>query len=218
MARPNPAIDDPIEADRLRRAARGDGAAWGELLDLYGERLKRMVALRLNAHLRGRVDPSDVFQEATIQALRGLPAYLDRPELPFYLWLRWLTGRTLQGIHRQHLDVMARDPKREVRLAEMEMPAASSDALAAQLLASDTRPLEAALRAERRRRVQAALDALDSAEQEVLALRHFEELSNAETAHVLKVSEAAASKRYVRALRKIKCALNDGHDIVEPGR
>ena len=218
MALPNPVVDDPNEADRLRRAALGDAAAWSELLDRYGERLKRMVALRLNAHLRGRVDPSDVFQEATIQALRGLPAYLDQPELPFYLWLRWLTGRTLQGIHRQHLDVLARDARREVRLAEMEMPAASSDTLALHLMASDTHPLEAALRAERRRRVQAALDALDTAEQEVLALRHFEELSNAETAQVLNLSEAAASKRYVRALRKIKRALTDGHDGVEPGR
>ena len=166
-----------------------------------------MVALRLDVRLRGRIDPSDVLQEATIQAVRGLPAYLERPDLPFFLWFRWLTGLTLQAIHRRHLGVQARDAGREVRLADGAMPAASSVALAAQLLGRDTRPYEAAVRAERRRKVQNALDALDATEREVLALRHFEELTNVETARVLNITEAAASKRYLRALRKIKAVL-----------
>jgi RNA polymerase sigma-70 factor (ECF subfamily) len=209
---------DPTEADRLGRAAQGDPAAWSELLDRYGARLKRMVALRLDVRLRGRIDPSDVIQEATIQAARGLPAYLERPDLPFFLWLRWLTGMTLQGIHRRHLGAQARDAGREVRIADGAMPAASSVALAAQLLGRDTRPLEAAIRAERRRKVQNALDALEPAEREVLALRHFEEFTNVETARVLNISEAAASKRYLRALRKIKSVLvRDPDAIGEPG-
>jgi RNA polymerase sigma-70 factor, ECF subfamily len=209
---------DPNEADRLGRVARGDPAAWSELLDQYRARLKRMVALRLDVRLRGRVDPSDVIQEATIQAARGLPAYLERPDLPFFLWLRWLTGMTLQGIHRRHLGVQARDAGREVRIADGPMLAASSVALAAQLLGRDTRPFEAAIRAERRRKVQEALDALDPTDREVLALRHFEELTNVETARVLNISEAAASKRYFRALRKIKTVLvRDPDAIEEPG-
>jgi RNA polymerase sigma-70 factor (ECF subfamily) len=177
-----------------------------------------MVTLRLDVRLRGRIDPSDVIQEATIQAARGLPAYLERPDLPFFLWLRWLTGMTLQGIHRRHLGAQARDAGREVRIADGAMPAASSVALAAQLLGRDTRPLEAAIRAERRRKVQNALDALEPAEREVLALRHFEEFTNVETARVLNISEAAASKRYLRALRKIKSVLvRDPDAIGEPG-
>ncbi len=98
-------------------------------------------------------------------------------------------------------------PRREVRLADVAMPAASSDALAVQLLGHDTTPPEAAIRAERRRKVQDALDALDPAEREVLALRHFEELTNVEASRVLNISEAAASKRYLRALRRIKAVL-----------
>jgi RNA polymerase sigma-70 factor (ECF subfamily) len=173
-----------------------------------------MIALRLDTRLRGRVDPSDVLQEATIQAARALAAYLERPDLPFFLWLRWITGVTLQGIHRHHLDVQARDVDREVRLDDA-MPAASSIALAAQLLGRDTGPLQAAIRAERRRRVQAALDALDPAEREVLVLRNFEELTNPETARVLNISEAAASKRYLRALSALKDVLV--HDIGPDG-
>jgi RNA polymerase sigma-70 factor (ECF subfamily) len=201
---------DLAEAGRLARAARGDAGAWNELFDRYSARLKRMIALRLDTRLRSRVDPSDVLQEAAIQASLALPAYLERLDRPLYLWLRWITGMTLQGIHRHHLGVQARAPGREVRLDDA-MPAASSIVLAAQLLGRDTGPLQAAIRAERRRRVQAGLDALDPSEREVLVLRHFEELTNPETAHVLNISEAAASKRYLRALNALKDILV--HDI-----
>jgi RNA polymerase sigma-70 factor (ECF subfamily) len=95
---------------RVERAARGDQQAWAELLDEYRARLRRMVALRLDPRLQGRVDPSDVIQEAYIDASRRLPEYRDRPEVPFYLWLRFLVG---QRVQEQHLrSTAARSPRR----------------------------------------------------------------------------------------------------------
>jgi RNA polymerase sigma-70 factor (ECF subfamily) len=204
---------DPAEFEQIRRAAEGDASAWAELLERYGKRLRKMVALRLDPRLRGRFDPSDVIQEATIQAARALPGYVERADLPFFLWLRWLTGMTLQALHRTHLGVQARDADREVRISDGAAPAASSVALAAQLLGRDTRPLDAAIKAERRRTVQEALDSLEPVDREVLALRHYEELSNAETARVLGLTEAAVSKRYMRALRRMKAVLSALHGL-----
>jgi RNA polymerase sigma-70 factor (ECF subfamily) len=163
-----------------------------------------MVALRLDQRLRGRIDPSDVLQEAFLQAAQAWPKYLERPEQPVFLWLRWLTGMTLQLLHRRHLGVQARDAGREVQLLDRPWPEATSAALAAQLLGRDTRPSVAAIRAERQRRLQEALNAMDPVDRDVLVLRHFEELTNAEVARELHLQESAASKRYIRALHRLK--------------
>jgi RNA polymerase sigma-70 factor (ECF subfamily) len=163
-----------------------------------------MVAVRLHPLLRGRIDPSDILQDAFAEATVRLADYAERPELPFFLWLRWLTGMRLKRVHRENLDVRARDARREVSLYGEGMPGATSAALAEQLLGGDTRPSEAAARAERKRRVEVALDAIDLTDREVLVLRHFEELSNVEVASVLGITPAAASKRYVRALGELK--------------
>src|SRR5262249_32222037 len=96
----------------LQRAALGDQHSWGELLMQHRERLRRMVALRLDHRLQGRLDPSDVLQEACLEASTRLPAYLDRPTMPFFLWLRFLTSQKLVTLHRQHLGVKMRDPGR----------------------------------------------------------------------------------------------------------
>jgi RNA polymerase sigma-70 factor, ECF subfamily len=199
-----PAGEQPGEPGTLQRAVGGDQAAWAQVLAPHRDRLRRMVALRLDQRLRGRIDPSDVLQEAFLQAAQALPKYLERPEQPMFLWLRWLTGMTLQLVHRQHLGVQARDADREVQLLDRPWPEVSSVALAAQLLGRDTRPSVAAIRAERQRRLQGALNATDPMDREVLALRHFEDLTNAEVARELQIKESAASKRYIRALHRLK--------------
>jgi RNA polymerase sigma-70 factor (ECF subfamily) len=198
------ALPDDLDAAEAVRAAGGDPAAWAVLLERHLPRLRRMVELRLDRRLVGRLDPSDVLQEACLQASVALPGFLARAELPFYLWLRWLTGRTLQTIHRRHLGVRARDAGREVRLDGAGVTCVSSAVLAAQLLGRDSRPSDAAARAERRQCVREALDALDPVDREVLVLRHFEELTAAETAQVLGIARSAASKRYIRALQRLK--------------
>jgi RNA polymerase sigma-70 factor (ECF subfamily) len=170
-----------------------------------------MVALRMDRRLQGRVDPSDVIQEAHIEAMSRLTEYLADPSLPFFLWLRLLVGQRLAMLHRHHLGAQARDAGREVAIDHGRLPEATSAALAARLLGRLTRPSEAAIRAERKLRLQAALDALDPLDREILALRHFEQLSNAEAARALGLDKSAASKRYVRALGRLK-------DVLAPGR
>jgi RNA polymerase sigma-70 factor (ECF subfamily) len=199
------------ETDRLlAEAARGDGQLLGQVLARHRDRLLRMVALRLDRRLQGRIDPSDVIQEAYLEAAARLVDYLRDPSMPFFLWLRFLAGQKLLTLHRHHLGVRMRDAGQEVALRQGPLPEASSAALAAQLLGHDTRPSEAAIRAEMKVRMQQALDGMDPADREVLALRHFEQLSRAEIAAVIGVSEAAAGKRYIRALERLKQALGQG--------
>jgi RNA polymerase sigma-70 factor (ECF subfamily) len=191
-------------SDLLRRAAAGDTAALGTLLESHRKRLRRMVRLRLDPRLQGRVDPSDVLQEAFLQAAQRLAQYLREPRMPFFLWLRFLTGQKLLELRRRHLGVEARDAGREVSLHHGAMPEASSACLAAQLLGKVTAPLQAAIRAEMKLRLQEALNQMDPLDREVLALRHFEQLNNAETAEALGLTPSGASSRYLRALKRLK--------------
>jgi RNA polymerase sigma-70 factor (ECF subfamily) len=200
-------VDDDLGLT-LERAAAGDAASWRELIGRHHDRLRRMVALRLDPRLRGRVDPSDVLQETYLHAAGQLSSYLAERPLPFFLWLRQLAGTHLAKAHRSHLGTHGRDVRREVALGA-GVPEASSAALADGLLGRDPRPSEVAMQAEVRDRLTAAIDRLDAIDREVLALRHFEHLSNAETAVVLGLTVAAASKRYVRALERLRGGLGD---------
>jgi RNA polymerase sigma-70 factor (ECF subfamily) len=194
--------------ERLRRAKAGDPQALAELFVLYRERLRRMVRLRLDRRLYGRLDPSDVLQEAYLDLARRLPEYAANPSLPFYLWLRSLTGQKLIDLHRQHLGAKMRDAGLEVSLHRGALPQASSASLAQQLLGRLTSPSRAAIRAETQIRVEEALNSMDPLDREVLTLRHFEMLSNGETARVLGITPKAASKRYVRALERLQEVLS----------
>ena len=191
-------------------AAVGDAHAdWGEFLSAHRDRLRRMVSLRLDQRLRGRIDPSDVIQEAFIEATERRPECVRQSDvMPPFLWLRLLTLQRLHLIHRRQLGTRSRNAGREVSIHGGVFPAASSAALAAQLLGRDTRPSEVAIRAERKRRLQEALDSMDPIDREVLVLRHFEQLRNVECARVLGLAESAATKRYLRALRRLKDILS----------
>jgi RNA polymerase sigma-70 factor (ECF subfamily) len=191
----------------LRQAAEGDTQAAAELFDRYRKRLRQMVRLRMDHRLQGRVDPSDVIQDAYIDLVEQIPTYLARPEMPFFLWLRLLTGQRLMRVHRQHLGAAMRDAGREVSLYKGALPQASSLSLAAHLLGRLTTASQAAVRAERQLQLQAALNGMDAMDREVIALRHFEELSNGEVAQVLGISKTAASNRYVRAMMRLQTEL-----------
>lgn len=192
-------------AGQVERAATGDQALWGELLQRHRARLRKLIMLRLDPRLHGRVDPSDVIQEAYLDASRRLPDYAREPRpMPFYLWLRFLTGQKLMELHRRHLGAQARDASREISLQRGPMPEATSAAIAAQLLGRQTSPSQAAIRAERKVRLQEALNRMDPIDREVLVLRHYEQLSNGEAALVLGLDKSATSKRYARALIRLK--------------
>ncbi len=203
--------------DLLRLAAGGDGESWEALVGRSRHRLRRMVAFRLDHRLQGRVDPSDVLQDAYLEAWQDLGAYLRRPEIPFFLWLRGIAGNKLRELHRHHLGTQMRDPRREVSIHGGAMAETTTTAMAAELLGNLTRASEEAVRLELKLRLQDALNAMDPLDREVLALRHFEQLSPVETARVLGIKEKAAGMRYVRALRRLKEILNSlGGDWLEP--
>ncbi len=191
-------------SDLLQRAAAEDAEALRELFSRYRDRLKRMVHLRLSRRLSGRVDDSDVVQEAFLEISRKLPEYARAPQMPLFLWLRHMTGLKLTEIHRRHLGTQLRDADREVSLHRGGLPEADSVSLAAQLLGKLTTPSQAAIKAEQRIYVQEALNSMDPLDREVLALKHFEQLSTSEIAQVLGLSKAGAGSRYLRAIKRLR--------------
>jgi RNA polymerase sigma-70 factor (ECF subfamily) len=200
MTDESPREDD----DLLRRLEQGDERALSELFARHRERLRRMVRLRLDSGLQGRLDASDVLQEAHLEVLQRAREYLERPTMPPFLWLRFLTGQALLALHRHHLGARVRDAALEVSLRRGGPPQAPSVSLAEMLLGRLTSPTLAARRAEMQIRLQELINAMDPLDREVLALRHFEELTNGEVAQVLGLSKSAASNRYLRALGRLK--------------
>jgi RNA polymerase sigma-70 factor, ECF subfamily len=196
-------------ADLIERARAGDREALGALFARHRDRLRRMVETRLDPRLQARFDASDVVQDAYTEVVQRLPEYLRGPKLPLFLWLRLVVGEQLLKLHRHHFGAQIRDARREISLYRGALPAASSAALAAQLVGKHTSPTQAAVRAERILRVQEALNTLDPVDREILSLRLFEELTAAESAHVLGIEESAAAKRYFRALKRLKQILTN---------
>jgi RNA polymerase sigma-70 factor (ECF subfamily) len=188
----------------IERARGGDREALKEIFTRYRGRLRHMVDMRLDTRLRARIDASDVIQEAFLEVANRLDEYLQDPKLPLFLWLRLVVGGRLMKLHREHLGTQMRDAGREISLYHGALPAASSAALAAQLLGKHTSPSEAAVRAERMLRLQEALNTLEPIDREIVSLRQFEELNIAETAQVLGIEAGAAAKRYIRALKRLK--------------
>jgi len=162
-----------------------------------------MVRLRLDHRLQGRVDPSDVVQESFIDLVRELPAYSQKQAIPLFLWMRLVTGQRLMRVHREYLGTKKRDASREISLQAHALQV-DPGSMAEQLLAGTTSPSNAAVRAEKRDHLRQALDRMKACDKEIIALRNFENLDNVEAAVVLGISESAASKRYVRALKRLQ--------------
>jgi RNA polymerase sigma-70 factor (ECF subfamily) len=192
----------------LDRAAAGDHAARQLLLERYRKLLLRMVAVRLDRRIAARLDPSDIVQEALADAARRLDDYLQERPMPYYPWLRRLAWDRLDKAHRRHTA-----GRRSVQREEPpDLPNESALKLAERLLAPDTDPAHAALRKERRQRVQAMLDRLAAGDREVLVLRFLERLSTAEAAAVLGISPGAVRLRLMRALERLRHHL--GNDLL----
>ena len=210
-----PAEGESEIAELLSRVRAGDQKALAELYDHHRDKLRRMVQLRLDHRLAGRVSASDVLQEAYIDAVKRIDHYFAKPDQSFFGWLRLVVGQRLADVHREHL-AQKRDAGQEVPI-NRGAPGADSACLAACLLGDGTSPSHAAARTESFGRLEEALNQMDPLDREVLALRHFEELSNADTAEALGIEPAAASKRYVRALARLKVILESVPGIGERG-
>ncbi len=196
---------DPRDTTELLLLVRdGDQTAAGALFDLHRKRLETMVRIRLDRRVRARLGVSDVIQDVHAEAVRRLPKYLAKPDMPFFLWLRFLTSQRMALACREHLGVQARDVRREVPLDRAGRPGVTSVVLAQQLAARVTAPSQAAMRKELRGRLNAALDTMDELDREIISLRHFEQLTNAEIATELGIGVSAASKRYIRAFRRLR--------------
>ena len=206
---------DTDELEWLRAAADGDEAASQRLLARHRGRLRQMVAVYLDRRLAARVDPSDIVQEALADAARGLTAYLRERPLPFYPWLRQLAWQRLLQVHRHHIRARRRSVEREVPW-DIALPDQSAEALADRLMASGTSPSRRLIRDELRRRVQAAMDRLAPRDREILVMRHLEEMSAAEIAAILGISEAAVRVRLLRALTRLRNLLDDGGSEARP--
>lgn len=189
----------PDTESYLCRIRAGDSAALAELFNYYRPRLRQMVRLRQDPRIAARVDPSDVIQETYLDVARQINGYLRNPQVAFYVWLRGLAWERLLNLQRMHLGARCRAVGREVPL-----PAQSSVLLARQLLAKGSSPSQALLRDELRRRVQNALAALDPTDREVILMRHFENMSNSEVAHALGLTDAGATRRYGRAVFRLR--------------
>jgi len=197
--------DDPSDPrDLLERARHGEPAAFAELFARHREQVRQAVALRLDRRLAARVGVSDVLQETYLEASRRLADYLARPALPFDLWLRWLAREQVLTAHRRHLLADRRAVGREVP----PLPADASSVFVGALLARGPSPSQAVAAAEAAENLGLALGRLDDDERDLILWRHFEHLSNREAAQLLEVTEAAAAKRYVRALKRLKDVLN----------
>lgn len=196
--------EDTSELEALR--SRPD-AAVAELFDRYRDKLLRMITLRLDYRIVRKVDGEDILQDAFVESARRIHDYIDRPSVPFFIWLRQIAGQVLIDTHRRYLGAKMRDVRQEVTLSRLGLDGASSVQLASQLADSLTTPSQFAVREETVLELREALDKLDQIDREVLILRHLEELSNNEVAQVLGIDKCAASKRYLRALERLRVAM-----------
>jgi len=189
------------------RLRNGDEEALAEACVACRERLWHIADFRLDDRLRARADADDVLQEVFLAASRRLKHYATGPYTSPFLWLRAILTQTLVDLHRRYVGAQMRDPDREVRIDACTFPQATSTSLAIQLVGNATSPGEAAARADMMDMMETAIAGMDAIDREVLALRHFEELSNSEVAEVLGIQSKAASIRYVRALRRLRTLL-----------
>jgi len=213
---------DDRQKEFERRLSSGDAEALGELFALYRARLWRTVSFRLGGRLAGRVDPDDVLQESFLVAAQRINHYRQDWSASAFLWLRTIVLQVLVDVHRRHMGTQKRDADKEMPIFG-HYPQATSASMAIHLVGDITSPSQAAIRAESLDLVERAIAGMDPIDQEILALRHFEELSNSEVAEVLDIQPKAASIRYIRALERLKeillavPGLMDGQDGQQHG-
>lgn len=204
--------DASVEASLISLLSSGTPEAITKAMEVYGPRLRRTVRLRLNRRLCGRLDESDVLQETFLVAVQDLPNYLASPTVPVFVWLHRLTTRRLIDLHRKHLSAEKRSAYRESLSLNQQEPTDLSDsawALSEALIGQLRSPSSEAAQVERQWQLLEGLQQISDTDREVLLMRHFELLSNSETAAVLGISETAANNRYVRALQRLSTILRD---------
>ena len=195
----------PEQSEIIQQLQSGREEALAELYLLVRERLRRVIDFRLDYRLGGRVSHSDVLQETYVRASQRIESYLQKPDMPFFVWLRLEANQRMLEIHRFHFGAEKRDIRREVKLQnKQERQGNTSVQLAAHLVGQMTSASGVFEKARQIEALEKTLSEMNDTDREVIALRHFEELSNIEAAKVLGIAPEAASKRYIRALKRLK--------------
>ncbi len=209
MIHENQQHEDPQIEAQLDLLRHGGDQAVADLFQQVRPQLERMVNFRMDRRLVGRVDAADILQEAYLEVARRVNEYLQSPTCSFFVWARQITWQRLLTVHRAQLGAQKRDAGREVHCGQLGPMDATSISLASMLVGDATSPSQAAMRNERADRLRAALESMELLDREVLALRHFEQLSNQDVSAVLQISKTAASNRYVRALDRLRELLQE---------
>lgn len=196
------------EASLPARLQQGDLLALTEAFNLHRDRLGRLICFRMDRRLAGRLDAEDVLQEAFIDAERRLSHFRADHSQSVFIWLRLVCLQTLTNVFRRHLQTSQRDAGREVSCNPSAGGQSTSFSIAQHLAADLTSPSQAVARDELSAQLNTALNRLSEIDQEVIAMRHFEDLSNAEIAGILNITSTAASNRYVRAIARLKITLD----------
>lgn len=192
----------------LNLIALGDLQARSLLLDRHRARLTKMVAVRFDARLGRRLDPSDVVQETLAEAAAKLADYAHVRPIAFYPWLRQLAGKILLRLHERHVLADRRSVKRETSPISA-LPEKSADRLVRQLSGTNRSPADRLIAAERQAGLRAALLKLSEQDREILVLRHLEELSNSQIAEILGIKVEAVRARHTRALDRLRRQVDD---------
>ncbi len=192
----------------VSRLTAGDETALAEFFSLFHDRLVAMVRIRTDPRLHGRVDPEDVLQDSYVDAAARIDHFPRMECGSPYVWIRAVVAQTLINVHRRHLGAKARDAGREVSIHVGCFPGTASVSIARLLAGNLTSPSRAVIRAELADKLTVAIENMNEKDREVLVLRHFEEMTNSETAQVLGIEQKAASIRYVRAVRRLKQILS----------
>jgi RNA polymerase sigma-70 factor (ECF subfamily) len=200
-------LDPGHTQELLDQARQGDAVAVDRLLAAHREPLRRMIALRLDPALAGRLDASDVVQDVLLEASRRLHDYLRDPAMPFALWLRHIAKDHVIDAHRRHRKAQRRSLDREQPMVPARLADQSSVEIMAQLFDQELTPASAAIQEEMHRRLEAAIASLEENDREVILMKLHENLSNQDVAAVLGLSEAATSMRYLRAVRRLRAIL-----------
>jgi len=196
------------DTDKLLDDARdGKVGALDELFVRFREPLRRVIDLRLDPVLARRVDASDIVQDVLIEANQRLTEYLKSPHMPFHLWLRHLAQDRIIDTHRRHRTAQRRSIDKEQPINRPAWADESSNSLVAQLVSTDRTPASEAIQGELVRRLTTAINELAEDDREIILMRHHEQLANQDVAKLLKLTEAAASMRYLRALRRLRGVL-----------
>ena len=197
----------------------GREEALAKYFSMFRSRLEKVVRFRLDYRLKGRVSESDILQETYVRAAQRLESFLAKPTMPFFVWLRLETQQHLLDVYRKHFEASKRDVRKEI---SFNRPAHgqsgdTSLALAAHLVAQLTSVSQLIEKSRQIALIEDSLNEMSELDREVIALRHFEELSNIETAEVLGIEPSAASKRYLRALKRLRELLELLPDFQGPG-